>query len=385
MPEGKRGRIVDLFAGCGGMSLGFEMAGFRVSWANELDPSAADTYEANHPGTPVVRLDAREIDDWALLSSEDDELPVGVVGGPPCQAFSLCGTRDPNDPRGSLFMEFVRCVRQLRPKFFAMENVPGILSMRTKDGDEVAKIIVSTLRDSGYDVFPEVVDAADCGVPQHRERVFFLGFDETLGVDQGDVFLPAGADSHVPAWAAISDLPLVESGDGDDEQPYPSPPLNPYQSWAREGSPSVTSHVAMRHTKRLIARFKEIAPGQSVADVPEEHSAVRRGDAKVKSGKVYAQNNMRVRADRPCPTVAASFQSSFLHPFLHRNFTAREAARIQSFPDRYSFRGARTKMSWEKGLSQYQQIGNAVPPLMAKAVAEAVARAMSLAASRKGS
>jgi len=147
----------------------------------------------------------------------------------------------------------------------------------------------------------------------------------------------------------------------------------------------VRNHVAMRHTRRLVERFKAIAPGQSVADVPEEHAAVKRGDPRVKSGKVYGQNNMMVRGDRPCPTIAASFQSSFVHPRLHRNFTAREAARLQSFPDRHVFMGARTKMSWEKGLSQYQQIGNAVPPLMARAVAIAVRRALLLAGSRKGS
>ena len=218
--DGRKPAIVDLFAGCGGMSLGFEMAGFRVSWANEIDPSAADTYGANHPGVAVVRIDAREIDDWTQIASEDDELPVGVVGGPPCQAFSLCGTRDPNDPRCSLFMEFARCVRQLRPDFFVMENVPGIMSMETSSGERVAKIVIAQFRDAGYDVFPETANAIDCGVPQSRERAFFVGFSEPLGVRQEDVELPSGVESQVTVDMAISDLPPVESGQGEEEQPY---------------------------------------------------------------------------------------------------------------------------------------------------------------------
>ena len=125
----------------------------------------------------------------------------------------------------------------------------------------------------------------------------------------------------------------------------------------------------MRHTQRLIERFASIEQGQSLADVSEEHMQRKRGDASIVSGKVYSQNNMRPYGEKPSPTIAASFQSNFIHPYLNRNYTAREAARLQSFPDTYIFQGKRTTMSWEKSLSQYQQIGNAVPPLLAKAIA----------------
>lgn len=128
----------------------------------------------------------------------------------------------------------------------------------------------------------------------------------------------------------------------------------------------------MRHTERLVKRFGQIGFGQSAADVPEEYGQRKRGDAGRLSGKAYSQNNMRPYPDRPSPTVPASFQSNFVHPYLNRNYTAREGARLQSFPDRYVFCGKRTTTSWEKRLSQYQQIGNAVPPLLAKGVAEAV-------------
>lgn len=130
----------------------------------------------------------------------------------------------------------------------------------------------------------------------------------------------------------------------------------------------------MRHTDRLVERFSQIKHGQSVADVAEEHQQRKRGDAEKISGKVYSQNNMRPHPDKPSPTVAASFQSNFVHPHLDRNYTAREGARLQSFPDSYVFYGKRTTMSWEKHISQYQQIGNAVPPLLAKGVAESIKR-----------
>ena len=134
----------------------------------------------------------------------------------------------------------------------------------------------------------------------------------------------------------------------------------------------VTNHVAMRHTPRLIERFRAIQPGQSLVDVWETHGSVKRGAPEEKSDVKFGQNNQRLFGNMPAPTIAASFQSNFIHPHLNRNFTAREGARLQSFPDDFIFEGMRTKMSWEKGLSQYQQIGNAVPVLLAKAIGECV-------------
>src|SRR5690606_4924778 len=139
-------------------------------------------------------------------------------------------------------------------------------------------------------------------------------------------------------------------------QPYTSEPLNPYQLWIRRNSSNIHNHISMKHTKRIIERFKTIKQGQSLADVSEEHMQRKRGDAGTISGKVFSQNNMRPIATKPSPTIAASFQGNFIHPYLNRNYTAREAARLQSFPDWYIFKGKRTTMSWEKHLSQYNQI-----------------------------
>ena len=365
-------KIIDLFSGCGGMSLGFEMAGLPTAVASEIDEWAGDTFKRNHPNTKLLRGDIRDIKDWdALVPSAIRESVDGVIGGPPCQGFSLSGNRDRHDPRNSLFMDFLLCVKHFRPKFFVMENVKGLLSMKTADGSSVIEIILNEFSKAGYKTSYSVLNSAWFGAPQLRERVFIIGvaeeypFNESLIFPQQEIQF----DDYVTVDMAISDLPPIESGEGSERQKYHTTPQNDYQIWARQNSGGVFNHVAMRHTDRLIERFKVIKAGQSVADVSMEHSALKRGNPKIKSGKVFGQNNMRVFPNLPSPTVAASFQSNFIHPHLNRNFTAREGARLQSFPDNYTFMGRRTTMSWEKSLSQYQQIGNAVPPLLAKAIA----------------
>lgn len=363
-------RLVDLFAGCGGFSQGFKKAGFESVLAVEIDQWASETYAANHPDTKVVTEDVRKVAVQSLKLSNID----GVIGGPPCQGFSLSGNRDAKDPRNSLFMEFVRFVHELQPKFFVMENVLGLLSMKTRENRPVSEIIYEEFTQAGYNVTHVVLTASDFGVPQSRQRVFFIGLraDLPFNVIQLNPLNLKAKQPVVNLWDAISDLPALNAGEGDEEQCYASVPQNAYQKKIRVGSKVVCNHVAMRHTPRIVERFKQIGYGQSVKDVSPEHSQRKRGDASAISGKVFSQNNMRPSPDRPCPTVAASFQSNFIHPYAHRNFTAREGARIQSFPDSYVFKGKRTTMSWEKHLSQYQQIGNAVPPLLAEAVATTI-------------
>ena len=173
-------KCIDLFAGCGGLSLGFEMAGFNIPLAIEIDEWASETYEKNHPSTEVLMGDITKIIDLENIISKDD-LPIdGIIGGPPCQGFSLSGNRDKKDPRNSLFMEFVRFVKYFKPKFFVMENVTGILSMKTKDNQLVKDIILSEYDAAGYNVKICKLNAAEYGVPQKRERVFFIGIRKDL-------------------------------------------------------------------------------------------------------------------------------------------------------------------------------------------------------------
>ena len=363
--------LIDLFAGCGGLSTGFEMAGYSIPLAIEKDAWASETYKKNHPNTKVITEDITQVKELNNLLDNKNITIDGIIGGPPCQGFSLSGNRDKNDPRNSLFMEFVRFVKYFNPKFFVMENVKGILSMKTKNNDNVKDIIKEQFINANYKVEIFILNAAEFGVPQSRERVFFIGYKNFYNFTREDIE-PKGflfGDNQITIEQAIMDLPQIKAREGKEEMEYESGPQNSYQKWIRNGSTKVYNHIAMKHTDRLVERFSHIGFGQSVADVSEEHQQRKRGDAGKISGKVYSQNNMRPFPNKPSPTIPASFQSNFVHPFINRNYTAREGARLQSFPDTYIFQGKRTTMSWEKNLSQYQQIGNAVPPLLAKGIA----------------
>ena len=364
-------KIIDLFAGCGGMSLGFEMAGFTSIHAIEKDSWAAETYAFNHKESKISVVDITTIKKPLDFIGCKPLSIDGIIGGPPCQGFSLSGNRDPKDPRNSLFMDYMRFVRDIKPKFFVMENVPGILSAKTKKKEIVHQLILKVANDAGYNVHIFKLTADKYGVPQSRHRVFFIGIRNDLPFAPSKL-IPKQVSGRITIDDAIGDLPVLEAGEGAENAAYPMAPQNSFQKWCRKGSSCVSNHISMRHTSRLIERFAQIRYGQSVADVPDEHKQRQRGNASKISGKTYSQNNMRPFPDQPSPTIPASFQSNFVHPHFNRNYTAREGARLQSFPDTYIFRGKRTTMSWEKNLSQYQQIGNAVPPLLAKAVGMAV-------------
>ncbi len=364
--------VIDLFSGCGGLALGFKWAKFKTVFASDIDENCEKTYLFNNPKVPFIKRDLRHISTHEIKSIIDNDVVDVVVGGPPCQGFSLANKKRnkvDKDPRNELFYEFVRVVKDLQPKAFVMENVRGLLSMKK---GEVIKLMKQEFENSGigYNVDYKLLLASDYGVPQNRQRVIMIGYRKDL--DLIPEFPPKTYLRPITAWEAISDLPQINASEGDENMVYRTQPQNAYQDFMRVKSDKVNNHIAMRHTKRLIERFKVIKAGQSLAHVSQEHAAVKRGNPKEKSKIVFSQNNQRLHADKPAPTIAASFQSNFIHPYLNRNFTAREGARLQSFPDDYIFQGMRTKMSWEKGLSQYQQIGNAVPPLMAYVIAQKI-------------
>ena len=365
---------MDLFSGCGGLTKGFCMAGVKSVFANDVDENCEKTFIRNFPETPFLCKDI------TLINKEDVDAFTGgvspdiIIGGPPCQGFSLANKRRnkiKDDPRNKLFYGFVKFINWYSPKAFVMENVKGLLSMQN---GQVIKTIVEEFSNAGscgYNVKYKILRASDFGVPQNRERVILIGFRKDLNIQPVHPE-PVIQDHIVTVDEAISDLPQIEAGQGSEVLEYLHTPQNDYQRLMRSHSKYVTNHIAMKHTSRLIERFKAIQPGQSLVDVWETHGAVKRGAPNEKSTIKFGQNNQRLFGDKPAPTIAASFQSNFIHPHLNRNFTAREGARLQSFPDDFFFEGMRTKMSWEKGLSQYQQIGNAVPVLLAKAIAESI-------------
>jgi DNA (cytosine-5)-methyltransferase 1 len=361
---------IDLFSGCGGMTLGFSWAGYNSLLASDIDENCELTFNKNFPNIPFIcgdlsKLKKEEFD--KVIKNQEIDV---IIGGPPCQGFSLANKRRntvSEDPRNKLFYEFVKTLNWFNPKSFVMENVKGLLSMQN---GEVIKQIQNEFENAGkfgYEVRTQVLKASDFGVPQIRERVIIIGIRKDLELTPE--FPKRKVTEEITVDDAISDLPKINAGEGHEVMNYPCPPKNDYQIFMREKSANVYNHIAMKHTQRLIDRFKAIKPGKNLIDVWETHGAVQRGNPGKKSEIKFSQNNLRLISTKPAPTIAASFQSNFIHPFLDRNFTAREGARLQSFPDNFIFEGMRTKMSWEKGLSQYQQIGNAVPPIMAYEIA----------------
>lgn len=387
-------RVLDTFAGAGGFSLGFEMAGCSVVGAIEMDRWACDTFSFNHPGAVVLQGDISKLSDESLIKHFADAPPDIVIGGPPCQGFSIANRSagDPKDPRNSLFREFVRLGRIFQPSMMVMENVPNLLAAKTVDGRPVIDIICEELQGLRFRTYFKVLQATDYGVPQIRTRLFVVATRTDIAApfpqpthrvvrdtSSGDLFADQDLTPCPSLWDAISDLPQHSAGEGAEQQDYCSSPKTEYQRLLRGGSTVLFNHKAMNHTKRMVERFKSMQWGHSVNDVPEHLKPRKRNSLDI-TKNAYDQNNRRMHADRPCHTVPASFYANFVHPFCHRNFTAREGARIQSFPDSFRFLGKPTVVSHkllaregreeEKFLCQYSQIGNAVPPLLARAVAE---------------
>lgn len=397
MVRGEKPIAIDLFAGGGGFGLGFEMAGFFVPLSVEIDAWASDTLRYNHPNMTVLQHDIREFNTESSVKEICLLKPDIIIGGPPCQGFSIAGPaqKDPKDPRNSLFINFAQWINFLEPKAFVMENVKGLLSRKNTEGLKVIDIIKRTFQDLGYFVEVWILNAAEYGVPQIRERIFIVGnkIGKELGIprkthslellhlsrSQLSVFDSKSVLSALTLWDAISDLPRLNAREGNEEQSYYLEPQNNYQMWVRQNSHVLYNHVAMEHSERLVERFRHIRWGESSSDVPKEHGARRRSGNGELSNKSYDQNNRRLNPYKSSHTITASFYANFIHPFQHRNLTAREGARIQSFPDSYRFLGKKTVISHkllhreerfdEKFLCQYNQVGNAVPPILAKAIA----------------
>ena len=368
-------KIIDLFAGAGGSSLGYEMSDMEVVCAVEYDRSAANTYRLNHKNTVLLEEDIRHLADVNYFLPYRGKVE-GIVMSPPCQGMSLAGNRDVNDSRNTLFMDAMKIVRDVEPLFFVMENVPGLLSMKTKDGNKIIDLIEQETKTSGYKTTYKILNSADYGVPQIRKRFIMIGFRNDLDLDLESAFPKICVDSsnYISVWEAISDLPDVKPCGGECVQKYTKNPTNDYQILMRGNNQDLYNHISMKHTKRMIERFEHIKAGQSVSDVAKEYGQRKRGDVSIVSGKSYKQNNYRVYGNAPMPTIPAGCQSNFIHPYENRNFTPREIARLMSFPDNYIITGNRTHMSWDKTLCQYEQLGNAVPPLLAKSIGMSIVK-----------
>ena len=374
--------VLDLFAGCGGLSLGLAAAGFNVVAACEKDKWAADSYEANHPGSRLLRADICELDNDFWVSNFTGSIDV-VAGGPPCQGFSVSGKRQLGlvPSQNALVDEFLRIALLLKPPAILIENVNGFRTAFIRPGEKVLEYATRKLVRAGYSVFTSVLQAPDFGVPSLRSRFFLIALKHRHEVNPFPQPTYDGVRApYLTVMDAISDLPRIEAGQGTDgPQKYPGAASSSYQRQMRKGSKAVYNHIAMNHTQRLVERFAAIPQGGS------GFRFVQGGDDS-QAVTVYKSNNQRLYADRPALCITANFQSTYIHPFLNRNLTAREAARLMTFPDGFIFKGKRTQMSssllkkegrgHENYLSQYNQIGNAVPPRLAECVGRALRAAL---------
>ena len=370
--------VLDLFAGAGGFSLGFEQMGWHIAGAVEIDKWASETFKFNHPNAQVCTRDISKLSNDEILKVFPGANPTVIIGGPPCQGFSIANRSngDPKDPRNSLFEHFVRFGKIFTPDFMVMENVPNLIKAKTQSGERVIDIILSELGKLGYFTYHTILSATDFGVPQIRRRLFVIASKKELiqpfpspthTTEKTDLFKQNLLQTP-SLWDAISDLPTIEARQGSEEMNYTNDPENPLQKSLRNNSTKLSNHKAMNHSKRMVERFRSMASGQSVSDVPEHLKPFKRNSNGVISDKVYDQNNRRMFPDRPC------------HTFSDRNFTAREGARIQTFPDTFIFKGKPTVVSHkllasegredEKFLCQYAQIGNAVPPMLSRVIAK---------------
>lgn len=373
--DGRRPVAVDLFCGAGGLTLGLTRAGFDVRLGLDNDRHALGTYDVNHGGSGLL-ADVREVNGHDLLAEAGvDEIDL-LAGGPSCQGFSTHGKRLADDPRNFLYEEFLRIVEDLRPATVLMENVKGLLIARK---GAYRQELTDRLAAMGYRVTAGVLLAANFGVPQLRERVVFLatrvGNDLALPrqthsatptvTSTCDALLP-----HVTVAEAIGDLPLI--GDNHRVEPfsYATHAQTAYQAIMRDDSAELWNHLSRPLSPLARSVVTKLGPGQGLRalapeDLPERFKKMRRistGELRRDCTTLYH----RLAPDRPSYTITCYFTNvsagAFTHPTEDRAITAREAARLQSFPDSYRFVGA----------SIPRQIGNAVPPLLAEAVGTAL-------------
>ena len=422
----KRGklRVIELFCGAGGTSFGFSNAGFDVRLGLDIDPRAVATFKKNHPTAVAICDSVENVSGRQLLDAAGIGDVEVLIGGPSCQGYSTIGPRIEDDPRNFLFTHYLRLVSQLRPRWILFENVKG---MKFHGGGKFFQQLCAKLAQAGYQVAHSVLNAADYGVPQRRERLFVIG---TL--DSCDLKLPSPSHqdprcllcsrpdksnrlpgrpfartglfegqpcprcndsgleptefSSEPVWIsvrdAIGDLPILgQNGGAESFVPYSIPPLSEYQRLMRFDSTGYKHHKARPVSKYARSVIGMIGEGKGIRSVPVEKLPIRfKIMRKISTGTLRQDCTTlyhRLSRDLPSYTITCSFTNvasgAFAHPLADRAITIREAARLQSFPDRFEFVAPGLK----------NQIGNAVPPLLAQAIAKHILLQMDRKASKR--
>jgi len=320
-------KYIDLFSGAGGFSLGFDNKGFQNVFSIDIEPSFCETYRHNFPNHQLIEKDICDLSDSEInYLKEFDEIDV-VIGGPPCQGFSIAGNigrKFVDDPRNRLFKEFVRVVKVIKPKFFVMENVARLY---THNKGATRNEIIKDFEKLGYKVDCKILNSADYGVPQVRKRVIFIGASTNQKIE----FPQKEVENYVSVKEALSKYPKLESGD----------------------ESSIPNHIAMSHSEQMLTKMSYVSDGGDRNEIPVK--------IRPKSGDV--RKYIKYASDKPSVCVTGDMRKIF-HYEQNRALTVRELAKLQSFPDDFVFKGSR--------ISQQQQVGNSVPPKMAEAIAKVI-------------
>lgn len=350
----KKYTVLDLFCGCGGLSKGFEMAGYHILLGVDFNAPALKTYEFNHKGSKTLCGDLSSTSTFNTIDLliGDNSVDV-IIGGPPCQGFSLTGPRNFEDERNKLYLAMIEAIKRYKPKAFVIENVPG---MATLYKGEVKKEIIKRLTAMGYEVNCQILCAADYGVPQMRKRLVFVG------LKNGETFdFPTSThtpDTYITCEQAIGDLPSLETSLGADISEYEREPITDYQRFMRGDCEILHNHKAIDHKDFVKATIALVPDGGNYKDLPQG----------VGESRKFNMAWTRYCSYKPSRTIDTGHRNNF-HYKWNRCPTVRESARLQSFPDDFVFLGTKTQ--------QDRQVGNAVPCLMAKAIGEQILKYIS--------
>ena len=336
---------IDIFSGAGGLSLGAIKAGINIPIAIEKDINAAKTFQRNHPDTKVITEDITEVNPYSFDILE----PHIVFGGPPCQGFSLSNskTRNKGNKNNSLYQEFIRFIRELKPKWFLFENVDGIVSFNK---GKTVRQIKRNFEELGYTVNYKVLTASDYGVPQERNRFILVGNKDGVCFE-----FPEKDKLKVTVMDAISDLPILANGQMDESLPYNNNSPSPYAKKMRNGSKNAKQNFVSKNNNLVLERYKHIKSGQNWKAIPDCLMQNYKNKNNCHSG-IYKRLNPEI----PSVVISNYRKNMLIHPDQNRGLSVREAARIQSFPDNFIFEGSLMHIQ--------QQIGNAVPPLLAEVI-----------------
>lgn len=322
---------IDLFSGAGGMSLGFDQAGFSNIFSNDIEPKFCETYQTNFPTHNLIQKDISKLSNQEIKLLTGDRAVDVVIGGPPCQGFSIAGNigrKFIDDSRNQLFKEFARVVEVVQPKYFVMENVARLY---THNKGETRKEIIELFKKMNYNVDCKIVNTAHFGIPQIRNRVLFIGNRISATI----AFPTKTVENPISIKDAIDKLPKLKSGE----------------------KSKIPNHVAMNHSEQMLEKMSYVSDGGNRTEIPKS--------IRPKSGDV--RKYIRYKSSEPAVCVTGDMRKIF-HYSQNRALTVRELATLQTFPLDFEFKGST--------ISQQQQVGNSVPPILAKEIALTIKKMM---------